>query len=405
MRRQLSSLSIRLGSGPLSTGNVYFLFYLLAYGCLLLVFIPKTGVALLFPAYFLLAMLAVTSLNRTMLLGWVVMFFVYGSTAVPFLDLVLAWPIDLVFGVDSAMGGNVLVPILEETLKVLPLLLFLRWKGWRFRWTAGASDLMILGAASGAGFALWEGTLWGFAQAGYLPTGAADFILSSHAATPHLGPLYLFPSMDVGSANSAYIGHAAAAAFIGLALGLGRMLAGRRSRVAKILPVVAWLWVIFDHMIFNAIADSGRVPALLSPLYTLDAYGRLSSWAFYLLLVGTLVYERRLLSHNRPRMRDFQLERGNLKLLRGSPTDALGRVGQVLNLRTYLSERRGLAYGLHLYHSLGERAERQERRDYLEVLAFALAHWKGELEVSPSLPWMAQPGDDLAQRDTQLAPA
>jgi hypothetical protein len=39
------------------------------------------------------------------------------------------------------------------------------------------------------------------------------------------------------------------------------------------------------------------------------------------------------------------------------------------------------------------------------VLAFALAHWKGELEVSPSLPWIFQPGADSAQRDTQLAPA
>jgi RsiW-degrading membrane proteinase PrsW (M82 family) len=405
MRQQLSNISIRLGGGPLTTTNVYFLFYLLAYGFLLLIFVTRTGAALLFPAYFLATMLVVTGLNRTVLLGWVVMFFIYGSTVVPFLDLVLAWPIDQVFGVDSTLGGDVLVPILEETLKVLPLFLFLRWKGWRFRWTAGASDLMVLGAASGAGFALWEGTLWGFAQAGYLPTGAADFILRSHQATPHLGPLYLFPSMDVGSANSAYIGHAAAAAFIGLAFGLGRMLAGRHRRAAWALPLAAWLWVIFDHMLFNTIAGSGRVPGLLSPLYTVDAYGRLSSWAFYLLLLGTLVYERRLLSHNRPRTTDYQLARDNLKLLSGSPTDALGRVQQVMRLRTYLSERRGLTYGLHLYHSSGENTERQARRDYLEVLAFALAHWKGELEVSPSLSWTSQAGDDSAQPDTQLAPA
>ncbi len=76
--------------------------------------------------------------------GWVVLFFVYGATAVPFAALLLAWPLNLLLGEDSAFRSNALIPLLEETLKVAPLLLYLALRSWRFRWTAGAADLLIL---------------------------------------------------------------------------------------------------------------------------------------------------------------------------------------------------------------------------------------------------------------------
>jgi RsiW-degrading membrane proteinase PrsW (M82 family) len=145
-------------------------------------------------------MLIVTVFNRTLPLRWVVFFFIHGATIVPFLTLVLAWLTTLVFGRESMFRGVVPIPILEETLKLLPLLVFLVPKRWRFRWTAGATDLMILGAAIGGGFALHEDTLLGFIPR-YSQT-SAEF-LRTHGAAPHLGPFYLFPSMDPEQPTSA----------------------------------------------------------------------------------------------------------------------------------------------------------------------------------------------------------
>jgi hypothetical protein len=68
------------------------------------------------------------------------------------------------------------------------------WWGcwWRFRWNAGATDLMILGAAISGGFALHEDTLLGSIPGGVYGRTSADFLLRTHGAAPHLGPKYPF---------------------------------------------------------------------------------------------------------------------------------------------------------------------------------------------------------------------
>jgi RsiW-degrading membrane proteinase PrsW (M82 family) len=388
MSERLSDMSSRLGFGRLTAANVYFVFFLAVYACIVLALVQKTGPALLFPLYFVVMMLIVTMFNRTVPLGWVVMFFVYGTTAVPFVSLVLSWPIDAIFGTDSMFAGAIVVPILEEVLKVAPLILFLSWAGWRFRLTAGASDLMILGAASGAGFAFFEDTLLGFARSGFGRTGAGEFILRSHEATPHLGPFYLFPSMDIGTANTAFLGHALATAFVGLALGLARMLGLRLRKNGWVLPGVVLLWVILDHVMFNYVVDAGRLSGLTKFYYTLNVGGKLTSIVFYLALAGTLVYERWILQRNRQRTRHFALDRENLKLFGSSLSGLQDRFGAVVNLRRYLGERRGLTYGLHLHDGSPDttREAAADRTEHLELTALILAHWKGELEVTPSLP-------------------
>jgi RsiW-degrading membrane proteinase PrsW (M82 family) len=56
----------------------------------------------------------------------------------------------------DAVSRQFVVPILEESLKLAPVVFIL----WRHRasrlWTMGASDIMLMGAASGAGFGLVE---------------------------------------------------------------------------------------------------------------------------------------------------------------------------------------------------------------------------------------------------------
>jgi RsiW-degrading membrane proteinase PrsW (M82 family) len=395
MKGRMSDLVVKVGWGPGTVINLYTLAYFLVYSCFLLLLLPKTGPALLFPAYFLVMMLIVTVANRSLPLRWVAFCFIYGSTLVVFAALMLAWPIDQLVGVNSRFAGTVLVPILEETVKILPLLVFLAWTGWRFRWTAGASDLTILGAALGAGYALVEDTLLG-----YVPRiSAADYLLRAHGAGPHLGPLYLFPSMDIGTADTAFMGHAATTAFVALTIGLARLLAGRLGKAAWALPVVAWLWVVVEHGLFNYVADVGRLDGLVKFIYTLDAKGRLASIAFYLLLLGVIAFERGILRRYRERMAPYAWSRGNLKVLK-TPlgADPLGAIGIVNDLRAYVRELRGLNYGLYLYESLGGDDNPAEKRrvSYLEQLAAALAAWKSKVEMVPSLPLVEEEEAALA---------
>lgn len=384
MKGRVSDLVVRAGWGPETIVNLYTLAYFLVYGCFLLLLLPKTGPALLFPAYFVAMMLAVTVVNRSLPLRWIAFCFIYGSTIVVFAVLILAWPIDRIFGLDSLFRGAVLIPMLEETVKILPLLVFLAWTGWRFRWTAGASDLMALGAALGAGYTLVEDTLLGYMGR----ISAADYLLQSHGAAPHLGPLYLFPSMDIGTAGTAFMGHAATTAFVALALGLARLLAGRLGKAAWALPVAAWFWVVVEHGLFNYVADVGRLDGLVKFIYTLDAKGRLASIVFYLLLVGVIIFERVILRRYRGRMAPYAWTRDNLKALKTPLGADLASIGIVNDLRAYLRELRGLNYGLYIYESLGgdDNPAQKERVTYLEQLAAALAVWKAKVEVAPSLP-------------------
>ena len=58
-----------------------------------------------------------------------------------------------------------------------------------------------------------------------------------------------------------------------------------------------------------------------------------------------------------------------------------------MELRFYLWWRRGLAYGLYVYHSCGRDGgpAGEQRRYVLSMLARWLAEWKARLEVTPSL--------------------
>jgi RsiW-degrading membrane proteinase PrsW (M82 family) len=385
MNAKIAEWSRRTGWGPATAISLFTLFYLLLLCLVVLVLIPKTGPALLFPAYFLLGMLLVTAVNRSLPVRWVVFCFLYGAILVSLVTILLSWPLAQLLGRDSRFFGCIIGPLLEESLKVVPLLVLLRLRWWRFRWTAGASDLMILGAAVGGGFAFFEDFTLNYMPG--LGMSAARFLMETHQATPHLGPFYLFPSMDIGYSNSAFIGHTAATAFVGLCLGLARMLASRRGKWVWILPLWAWLWMVVDHGFFNFIADTGRISGFGQFLYNLDGQGRLSSIVFYLLVVGTLVFERTILARHRRRMKPFDLNPDNLKILKSPSSGVLAFIEHLANLRIYIRERRGLGYGLHHYHSAPDKSSgvASERRAYLEGVIHSLVDWKSRVEVSPSL--------------------
>jgi hypothetical protein len=247
----------------------------------------------------------------------------------------------------------------------------------------------------GAGFGFHEDTLRGF-----VPGFSPDTILALHTNTPHLGPLYFFPNMDVQVRGStdwllgaigpapAFIGHGGAAAFIALAIGLARLLGawlrgliGGFWRIAWIIPLVVWGWTVFDHGMFNYAQDLDNLHTLLKIPYALDGYGYLSSFALYLLIPVTIGIERWLLWRERQRTADLRLSMDRLRLLKGGLKRLLDIPLHLLALRAYLRERRGLAYGLYYYHQAGGRDTGQ--REYLNQVTRALLLLKCSLELSP----------------------
>jgi len=362
-------------------GRLYLLVYLGLIGLLLLLFWQKTIPALVFPVYFVVLLLLITTFNRTLPVRWVGFAFLYGATIVAFLVIVIGGPVRRVLGANNVLSYAVFVPLLEETFKLLPLVFLLIWPRWRHRWTVGATDLLLLGAAIGSGFQFYEDTLRGFLS-------GWDFksILNIYDQGPHLGPLYLFPNLGfaVGGGRvehipAAFIGHNGAAAFIALTIGWARLF-GRRFKPLWLVPFAVWAWMVVDHGLYNYMNDLKRWDGPLGLLYLLDGYGRLTTFVLYLAILGTLVVERWLLRRYVRRTAPFALSLDKLKLTKGGLSGVQEWLRHLQGLRVYLRERRGLTYGLHQHHAEGAKANAQ-RREHLHERGLALIVWKQALEV------------------------
>jgi hypothetical protein len=397
-------------TGTLAYGMlIYLVVFLCLFSCPVVVLGAKTLPALLFPAYFLILLLVLTTFNRTVPLRWVLSCFVLGATVVPLPTLLVSAVFAALLGEDSPLFYSVAVPILEEAFKIIPLLVLLILPRWRYRWTASASDLLILGAALGAGFDFYETTLNSFASG-----WSAGTILDMHDIL-HLGPIYPFPNLEVktfggiGFARTsgflaAFIGHGGATAFIALVIGwvrlLGAWLKGKLGIVWLVLwivPLIVWGWMVFDHGMFNYTIDTADLPLLLRVLYTLDIYGRLSTLILCLLTLATIGLERLLLWRGSWRMVGLRLSKDRLMLLKGD-LNPLSIPLHLLALRNFLRERRGLSYGLHFYHRGG--GQNEKLRTYLEDLAQALLFWKSRLEVALSS--TSEPQADAASTEEPL---
>jgi RsiW-degrading membrane proteinase PrsW (M82 family) len=326
-------------------------------------------------------------------LRWVLSCFFLGATVVPLPTLLVSTAFAAILGEDSPLFYSVAVPILEEAFKIIPLLVLLILPRWRYRWTASATDLLILGAALGAGFDFYETTLNSLAS-----NWSASTVLDMHDIL-HLGPIYPFPNLEVktfggiGLARisgtlAAFIGHGGATAFIALVIGwvrlVGAWLKGKLGVIWLILwivPLIVWGWMVFDHGMYNYTVDTADLPLLLRVPYTLGIYGRLSTFILYLLILATIGLERLLLWWGSWRMVGLRLSKDRLMLLKGNP-NLLSIPLHLLALRNFLRERRGLSCGLHFYHRSG--GQNEKLQTYLENLAQALLFWKSRIELAPS---------------------
>ncbi len=191
-----------------------------------------------------------------------------------------------VFG-GTNLTGTVVAPVTEELFKAavpLVLLFVLTRLGERpMAKVRTPVDFLILSAASGAGFSLFE-NLFRAARGdyGYLwPKFSSDVSWA-------IGPFRLFPEMYASSfynGDMIWFGHAGTAAAVGLAAGL--FYHTRRRGVTVLLPIVTWLTVTWDHLLWNF--QINRAKVWWKPtLGNLTLHGRVLPVLFLVLLAASL---------------------------------------------------------------------------------------------------------------------
>lgn len=224
------SVEIGLGSAAMAIGAAVWLAVTAA----------RTGgdafVAAATNAAFVGLLLVVTSFTRSVGTRLAVRLFLIGG-GIMTLAILLAELSEVVIDASSA-SRDVFVPLMEETLKLAPLLFLVRrWRDGR-RFALGASDLLVMGAAVGAGFALVEDAFirdafgWG-------------------------GTVALFPTTErVLSVfgDRLISGHAVWAALAGGGLGLGVLLFGFTAR-GYVVGLAGAGVSLLDHIANNMTAD------------------------------------------------------------------------------------------------------------------------------------------------------
>jgi RsiW-degrading membrane proteinase PrsW (M82 family) len=194
-----------------------------------------------------------------------------GFLAMTALAVTLGSPVVTALGRSSLFAVAVWVPLTEELCKAIPVIFVVIVALRRTAVRPSALDLMMLGAWTGAGFALYENATYG---RGY-------FHLS---AVPVLS--LLFPTEVVGSTlrtTMLHSGHLIYSALIGLGIGLG-FLYRKRFRRPGVVVLAAVLATILEHSLGNIFAATGvHPPPVADLLLTLTVGGYLSS---LLLIVG-----------------------------------------------------------------------------------------------------------------------
>jgi hypothetical protein len=271
---------------------------------------------------FIIPLLVVATLTRTVTLWLVSLFFFLGLSAVIILALLFSFP--FFSGVtDELFIVSVLVPVVEETTKAIPILLAVTLRRNRLRWTTGALDIALLGGAVGCAFGLVEDLIrqWSWIdiialrdaiRIGplFLPTAVLEF----GSLLEQLGGVVASAAQD----RATFIGHGPATAFIALNIGLIRLVPSRRTKILWLLPLLVWGWMVFDHGAYNyavsvrstvrysisvgeteevtvELDDLSGLHPLFAKLYEWEDYGRLAGYLFLLELPLAFLIERRIL--------------------------------------------------------------------------------------------------------------
>jgi RsiW-degrading membrane proteinase PrsW (M82 family) len=205
-------------------------------------------------------LMAVSILGRTLPLRTIAAFFFVGLFPAVFLALLVSGAVAGVVR-DDRMLDSLLVPLVEEGVKAVPLIAFF-WLSVRRGWQPSITDGVVLGFAIGAGMAIHEDGLYQRVYA----EGSGESLL--HLIFPTLGSQSTLSRVEV---NGFY--HSGWGSLIGLGIGTWFSLRWR-YRWAFLLGLGAFLLAAFDHAIGNFIITS-LGPRNLGALWTLDLEGML----------------------------------------------------------------------------------------------------------------------------------
>ena len=169
------------------------------------------------------------------------------------------WGFDQVLGTKEGAARALGMPLVEEVLKIAPVL----WILWRQRQrralTFGATDIVLLAAASGAAFYWVE----------------EAFIIHNQRSWSFVGR---FPTTDITSNFVA--NHALWTAIAGLTIGISLLLRGPRLRML-LIAVSGCLWSALDHGVNNYNVNFGGAMSRVFRAVTWNGY-----LSFYIFLVG-----------------------------------------------------------------------------------------------------------------------
>ncbi|CAM3689009.1 PrsW family intramembrane metalloprotease [Nocardiopsis rhodophaea] len=185
-------------------------------------------------------------------------------------------------GVEAWVGPTYIAVLVEEPIKLLPLLLCRTVAGRRFKRFA-AVDYLLLAAASGAGFHLAE-------QALRAVTGG-----TAPAPAPVYEVFTLFPGwVELPGLGVQFSGHAVTTGLVGAALGLA--IVGRRHYGARLwlLPPIALWMAALEHMNFNAALAGVDPTPVTAFLAAVTGGGAATRWVLLLLLVAAVLMDYRL---------------------------------------------------------------------------------------------------------------
>jgi hypothetical protein len=195
-------------------------------------------------------------------------------------------------------------PVIEEVVKVLPLVLLGRLLG-RVSRQLGLADHLLVGAATGAGFGLFESLMRYGTVKSYATTGAGGYLvqasLGGSVIVPSVGNTLTTwlpePAQSAAllSASSGSVSHLAWTALAGL--GVGWLWRGPRLRFLGILPLA---FVSLDHMHYNYDASLKTLPGVLAPLdVTVSWLHDRLGLVVLVALVAAVVLDRRVLTRGR----------------------------------------------------------------------------------------------------------
>jgi PrsW family intramembrane metalloprotease len=225
---------------------------------------------------FLAEMVVITSATRTIRLDQLATFYAWGGVMMS-----VVWLVDYGFTIlqpdGNAVSRKLFTPFLEESLKLAPVAFYL----WRQRlarlWSMGASDILLLAAASGAGFGLVE-----------------DAFIQHHFGVWHA--VSWAPTTAV-MGTGLTVGHQIWTSLAGATLGLA-LLWRPRKPLGYLLGASGFLWSMLDH--FGNNFSVGHRGFVVDFLTFVRGYGWVSLYLFWIALIVVLAADLKVIQRGLP---------------------------------------------------------------------------------------------------------